>query len=93
MNSINMQNLPQNSEIMYINNEISLLQDLLKINEKIQNQFQNGLARIGKIRVKKGQRTNFFQARKIQIIVSNIFQNKIKQIKKTLVYYKIHLQM
>ena len=93
MNSINMQNLPQNSEIMYINNEISLLQDLLKINEKIQNQFQNGLARIGKIRVKKGQRTNFFQARKIQIIVSNIFQNKINQIKKILVYYKIHLQM
>ena len=88
-----MQNLPQNSEIMYINNEISLLQDLLKINEKIQNQFQNGLARIGKIRVKKGQRTNFFQARKIQIIVSNIFQNKINQIKKILVYYKIHLQM
>ena len=93
MNSINMQNLPQNSEIMYINNEISLLQDLLKINEKIQNQFQNGLARIGKIRVKKGQRTNFFQVRKIQIIVSNIFQNKINQIKKILVYYKIHLQM
>ena len=93
MNSINMQNLPQNSEIMYINNEISLLQDLLKINEKIQNQFQNGLARIGKIRVKKGQRTNFFQARKIQIIVSNIFQNKINQIKKILVYYKIQLQM
>ena len=38
---------------MYINNEINLLQDLLKKNEKIQNQFQNGLARIRKIRVKK----------------------------------------
>ena len=93
MYSINMQTLPQNSEIMYINNEIRLLQDLLKKNEKIQNQFENGLARIGKIRVKKGQRTNFFQARKIQIIVSNIFQNKINQIKKILVYYKIKLQM
>ena len=93
MYSINMQTLPQNSEIMYINNEIRLLQDLLKKNEKIQNQFENGLARIGKIRVKKGQRINFFQARKIQIIVSNIFQNKINQIKKILVYYKIHLQM
>ena len=93
MYSINMQTLPQNSEIMYINNEIRLLQDLLKKNEKIQNQFENGLARIGKIRVKKGQRTNFFQARKIQIIVSNIFQNKINQIKKILVYYKIQLQM
>ena len=53
MYSINMQNLQQNSEIMYINNEINLLQDLLKKNEKIQNQFQNGLARIRKIRVKK----------------------------------------
>ena len=61
--------------------------------QNIQNQFQNALARIGKIRLKKGQRANFFKARKIQIIVSNIFQNKIKQIKKTLVYYKIHLQM
>ena len=77
-----MQNFQQNSEIMHINNEINLLQDLLKKNEKIQNQFQNGLARIGKIRVKKGQRTNFFQTRKIQNIVKNIFQNKIKQIKK-----------
>ena len=82
MYSINMQNLQQNSEIMYINNEINLLQDLLKKNEKIQNQFQNGLARIGKIRVNKGQGTNFFQTRKIQNIVRNIFQNKIKKIKK-----------
>ena len=77
-----MQNFQQNSGIMHINNEINLLQDLLKKNEKIQNHFQNGLARIGKIRVKKGQRTNFFQTRKIQNIVKNIFQNKIKQIKK-----------
>ena len=38
-----MQNLQQSSEIMYINNEINLLQDLLKKNQKIQNQFQNGL--------------------------------------------------
>ena len=88
-----MQNLQQNREIMYINYEINLLQDLLKKNEKTQNQFQNGLARLGKIRVKKGQRTNFYQTRKIQNIVRNIFQNKIKQIKKILVYYKIHLQL
>ena len=54
-----MQNLSQNSEIMYINNEINSLQDLLKKSEKIQNQFQNGLAQIGKIRVKKRQRTIF----------------------------------
>ena len=61
---------------MYINNEINLLQDLLKKNEKIQNQLQNGLARIGKIRVKKGQRTNYSQTEKI-------FRNKINQIKKS----------
>ena len=35
--SINMQTLQKSSEIMYINNEINLLQDLLKKNEKIQN--------------------------------------------------------
>ena len=71
--NINMQNLLQNSEIMYINNEVNLLQDLLKKNEKTQNQFQNGLAQIGKIRI---------QTRKMQNIVRNIFENKIKQIKK-----------
>ena len=80
--SINMQNLQQNSEIMYIKNEINLLQDLLKKTEKIQYQFQNVLARIGNIRVEKGQGTNLFKTRKIQNIVRNIFQNKIKQIKK-----------
>ena len=37
---------------------------------------------IGKIRVKKGQMTNLSQTKKIQNIVKNIFQNKIKQIKK-----------
>ena len=89
MYSINMQNLQQNSEIMYINNEINLLQDLHKKNEKSQNQFQNGLVRIVKIRVKKGQRTNFSQTKKIQNIVRNIFENKIKQIIKILVHYKI----
>ena len=34
---------------MYIDNEINLLRDLLEKNEKIQNQFQNRLAGIGKI--------------------------------------------
>ena len=47
--SINMQNLEQNSEIIYSKNEINLLQDLQKKNEKIQNQYPNGLARIVKI--------------------------------------------
>ena len=82
MYSINMSNLQQNNEIEHINKEINLLQDLLKKNEKSQNQFQNGLMQIGRIQVKKGQRTNLSQTKKIQNIVKNIFQNKIKQIKK-----------
>ena len=70
------------NEIEQINKEINLLQDRLKKNEKSQNQFQNGLMQIGIIRVKKGQRTNLSQTKKIQNIVKNIFQNKIEQIKK-----------
>ena len=58
------------------------MQGRLKKNEKSLNQFQNGLMQIGRIRVKKGQRTNLSQTKKIQNIVKNIFQNKIKQIKK-----------
>ena len=42
MHSINMPNTQQNNEIEHINKEITLLQDLLKKNEKSQNQFQNG---------------------------------------------------
>ena len=38
--------------------------------------------RIRRIRVKQGQMTNLFRTRKIQNIVKNMFQNKIKQIKK-----------
>ena len=37
---------------------------------------------IGRIRVKKGQRTNLSHTQKIQTIVKNAFQNKIKQIEK-----------
>ena len=58
------------------------MQDLLKKNEKILIHFQNGLMQIRRIRVKKGQKTNLSQTKKIQNIVKNIFQNKIKQIKK-----------
>ena len=39
---------------------------------------------MGRIRVKKRQRTNLSQTKKIQNIVKNIFQNKIKQIKKNI---------
>ena len=73
-----MPNLKQNNEIEHINKELNLLQDLLKKNEKSKNQFQNGLMQIGRIRVRKGKSTDFFQTKKIQNIVGNIFQNKIK---------------
>ena len=59
-----MPNINQNNEIEYINKEISLLQDRLKINEKSLNQFQNALTRIGKIRIKQGQRKNISQTKK-----------------------------
>ena len=72
--------IPQQNEIEQIKKEMNLLQekkrwsnnvllDRLKKNEKSQNQFQNGLMQIKRIRVKKGQRLD-------------IFQNKIEQIKK-----------
>ena len=37
---------------------------------------------IGRIQIKKGQITNLSRTKKIQNVVKNIFQNKIKQIKK-----------
>ena len=58
------------------------MQDLLKKNEKSQNQFQNRLMQIGRIQVTERKRTDLSQTKKIQNIVKNIFQNKIKQIKK-----------
>ena len=79
---MNMPNTQQNNEIEHINKEINLLQDRLKKNEKSQNQFQNGLRRTRKIQVKKGKRTDLSQTKKIQTIVKDIVQNKIKQIKK-----------
>ena len=59
-----MPNTQQNNEIEHINKEINLLQDRLNKNEKNQNQFKNGLMEIGRIRVKKGQRTNLSQTKK-----------------------------
>ena len=47
-----MPNINENNENEHINKEISLLQDRLKINEKSLNQFQNGLTRIVRLRVK-----------------------------------------
>ena len=59
-----MPNLHQNNESEHINTEINLLQDLLKKNEKSQNQFQNELMQIGRIRVKTGQRRNLSETKK-----------------------------
>ena len=73
-----MPNISQNNEIEYINKEISLLQDRLKINKKSLNQFQNALTRIGRLRLKK----NLSENKEIQKILKNIFKNKIKHIKK-----------
>ena len=42
--------------------------------------------RIGGIQVKQGQKTNRSQTKKIQNIVKNIFQNKIKHMEKRLIY-------
>ena len=70
------------NEIEQIEKEINLLQDRLKKNEKSQNQFQNGLMHIGRMQVKKGQRTDLSQTKKIQNIL-NILKNKIEQIKKS----------
>ena len=86
MHRINMSNINQNNEIVHIIKEISSLQDRLKINKKSLNQFQNGLMEIGRIQVKQGQKTNLSQTKKIQNIVKNIFQNKIKHIEKRLIY-------
>ena len=88
-----MSNLQQNRETEHINKDINLLQDLLKKNKKRKNQFQNGLMQIGRIRVKNGKSTDFFQTKIIQNIVRNIFQKNIKQIKKNANLLKIHLHM
>ena len=84
--SINMSNTKQNNEIEHTNKEISLLQDRLKINEKSKNQFQNVLMRIRRLRVKQGQKANISETKKLQNILKDIFKNKIKNIKKRMIY-------
>ena len=66
-----MSNLQQNTE--HINKEINLLHDLLKKNEKSQDQFQNRLMQIGRIRVKR-KSMDLSQTKNLQNIVRNIFQ-------------------
>ena len=58
------------------------MQGRLKKNEKSLKHIQNGLMQIKRIRLKKGQRTDLSQTKKIQNIVKSILKNKIKQIKK-----------
>ena len=65
----------QKTEFEQIKKEITSLQDRGKKNEKSLNQFQNGLVQIKRIRVKKGQRQDSFQTKKIQNIVKNILKN------------------
>ena len=81
-----MSNRNQNNEIESINQEISLLQNRLKINEKNLNQFKNGLRRIVRLRLKQGQKTNFSKTKKMQEALKDIFKNKIKYIKKMMSY-------
>ena len=60
-------NIQQNkiqNEIEQIKKEINLLQDRLKKNKKSQNQFQNGLMQIGRIRVKKRIKDKSFSNQK-----------------------------
>ena len=62
-----MPNIQQNriqNDIEQIKKKRNLSQDRLKKNEKSPNQFQNGLMLIKKIRVKKGQKQDFFQTEK-----------------------------
>ena len=81
-----MPNTNQNKEVESINKEISLVKDRLKINEKSLNQFQNGLRQIGSLRLKQGQKTNLSRSKKMQEILKNIFESKIKQFKKMMIY-------
>ena len=75
-----MPNINQNNEIESINKEISLLQDRLKINEKSLNQFKNGLRRIGRLRLKQGQKTNLSKTKKMQEALKVIFKKNINLI-------------
>ena len=77
-----MPNINQNIEIESINKEIRWLQDRLDINEKSLNQFKNRLKRIGRLRLKQGQKTNLSKTKKMQEALKDIFKNKIKLIKK-----------
>ena len=46
------------------------------------SQFQNALERVGRLRLKQGQKTNLSGTKKMQEVLKDIFKNKIKLIKK-----------
>ena len=77
-----MSNTSQNNEIENIDKGMSLLQDRLEIKEKSLNQFKNGLRRIRRSRLKQVQKTNLFKTKKMQDVLRDIFENKIKYIKR-----------
>ena len=77
-----MPNTNQNNEVESINKETNLVKDRLKINEKSLNQFQNGLRLIWRLQIKQGKKTNLFKTKKIQEALRDIFNTKIKTIKK-----------
>ena len=58
------------------------MQDRLEINKRSINQFQNVLTRMGRLRLKQGQRKNISETKKVQKILKHIFKNKIKNIEK-----------
>ena len=86
MHSINMSNINQNNKIRSINKEIIIWQDNLNINEKNLNHLENGLKKIGRLRLKQGQKTNLSKTKKIQEAFRDIFNTKIKNIKKRMIY-------
>ena len=86
-----MPNINQNNNIRSINKEISLLQDSLNINESRLNEFKNGLRRIGRLQLKQEQKTNIFKTKKIQEAFRDIFNTKIKTVKKKNDRLKMHL--
>ena len=86
MSSIKMPKTSQNNGIENITKKISLLQDKLEIIEKSINQFKNGLGGIGRLQLKQGQKTNISKTKKMQEALKDILKNKIKLIKKSLIY-------
>ena len=81
-----MPNINQNNEIEHINEEISLLQDRLKINEKSLNQFQNVLMRIRRLQVKQGQMTNLSKPKMYKKYLRIYSKIRLKISKKRLIY-------